>query len=259
MKLYLLVILLLLTLSSQLLALRINTNIPGQNPPSNNKGADVAIWEEVSNLFDEVNDTIGSSTRTPLVRCRNLNIDRTLATGSVKDINGKDIEITIVTRDYAYELFAQMAAQQHIPFKYPEDGCYARAHEMSRLLDGEGIVTGKTFIEGDLRVETENSPKGYVEWWYHVAPIIKVKGENGGDDQVYVLDPSIFQRPVPVEEWFRIQTAHQGGRQDEVYQTRRFNYTPNDKSRDMKKYSSSDIESMQDTMRQYMEQQRERE
>ncbi len=183
-------------------------------------------------------------------------IDRTITKSSVQGISGDNIDISMVSEDFAKELFDEMASQPHIPFAYPEDGCYARAHEMSRLLEEKGIITGKVFIEGSLRVETPNSPKGYVEWWYHVAPIIKVK--KGEKEEVYVIDPSIFSEPVPAEEWFKIQTSHDGGLRGRTYQTRRFNYTPSDKSRDMQSYDQDDIDGMRDTMERYLRIQQER-
>ncbi|MBT3235280.1 MAG: hypothetical protein HN353_04960 [Bdellovibrionales bacterium] len=217
---------------------------------------------QIPDLFEKVQQEITWSTSLTYSKCKELRIDRSMATGSVKDVNGKEIEITVVTLDHADQLFHQMATQKHIPFAYPEDGCYARAHEMSRLLEQQGIITGKVFIEGNLRVETSNSPKGYVEWWYHVAPIIKVKGDGEGRDQVYVIDPSIFNRPVPVEEWYDIQTLHADGARDEVYQTRRFNYSPSTKSHEMKDYNQDDVENMEKTMQdnlklQHIRQQRE--
>lgn len=143
-----------------------------------------------------------------------------------------------------------MAKQEHIPFRYPEDGCHARAHEMSQLLEKMGYITGKVFIEGNLRVETKNSPKGYVEWWYHVAPIILV--ETRGKLEPYVIDPSVFDKPVPAEEWFAIQTRHPGGERRRTYQTPRFNYTPSSASNDgMANYSEDDISSMRSTMSSY--------
>ena len=91
---------------------------------------------------------------------------------------GKPFKISVLTEETAEKIFKEMAEQKHIPFCYPEDGCYARAHEMTRLMEKKGVIAGKVFIEGDLKVETTNSPKGYVEWWYHVAPLVAIKKEN---------------------------------------------------------------------------------
>jgi hypothetical protein len=172
-------------------------------------------------------------------------------TKKLKTETGKEFEVSIVDLDVATNLFNKMASQEHIPFGYPEDGCYARAHEMSRLMEKEGVITGKVFIEGNLRVETSNSPKGYVEWWYHVAPIVVVK--KGQEEIVYVIDPSIFNKPVPAEEWFAMQTQHPGGKKGKTYETPRFNYTPSNATSEMAEYSEGDIKDMNATLKNYVE------
>lgn len=178
--------------------------------------------------------------------------------GTLKTLQGREFEISVVDYETAKRLFDEMASKDYIPFKYPEDGCYARAHEMSRLLEQKGILTGKVFIEGSLRVETSNSPKGYVEWWYHVAPVLLV--EKDGKQEVYVIDPSIFDRPVPAEEWYAIQTKHDRGRRDRTYNTPRFVYTPISERDELQTdYLKADIDSMKATMASYLKIQQERE
>jgi hypothetical protein len=184
-------------------------------------------------------------------------IDRTVATTKIKAISGKEFEVSSISYEYLDEIFDYLEAQEHIPFKYPEDGCYARAHEMSRLMKEKGIITGKTFIEGDLRVETPNSPKGYVEWWYHVAPIVVVNHPDG-QEQVYVIDPSIFKKPVPVQEWYNIQTKHQNGRKDDSYYTPRFAYFPSHKNTQLEDYRVEDLEDAKRTMEDYLRIQKQR-
>lgn len=176
--------------------------------------------------------------------------------GSLKTKRGTEFKVSIVSLCQVARLFAEVASQPHIPFRYPEDGCYARAHEMSRILESEGIITGKVFIEGNLRVETKNSPTGYVEWWYHVAPVLIV--DRHGLQDVAVLDPSIFDRAVTVEEWFQIQTKHQGGRRDKTYTTNRFAYTPANQDEDLNDYNPEDLANMESTMENYLKIQKER-
>lgn len=187
------------------------------------------------------------------VDCGNLqyDIDRTVEQTYIEDINSREIGISSITPEYAEYLFTMVANMEEVPFMYPEDGCYARAHAMSRLLDGEGVESVKVFVEGDLRVETDNSPKGYVSWWYHVAPVVRVRdGENFVN---MVFDPSIFDRPVPVEEWVAIQTNRDPARVDNLYYTERFNYTPNRTRDDYDDYQDRDLEDMNYTMQGYLE------
>jgi len=85
---------------------------------------------------------------------------------------------------------------------YPDNGCFARAAMMINSLEKKDVKKPwKVFIFGDLKVETENSPKGYVKWWYHVVPIVKVEGE------AYVFDPAIdHYEALTLEDWAMRQT-----------------------------------------------------
>lgn len=170
-------------------------------------------------------------------------------TGLLKMKNNVPFQVSVVTPCEVQKYFAEVAAAPDIPYQYPEDGCYARAHAMSRILEREDVITGKVFVEGNLRVETKNSPKGYVEWWYHVAPVLLV--DRDGTPEVDVLDPSIFDHAVPVNDWLEIQTRHTNARRDNVYQTPRFNYIPNEKDEDLNDYKPEDIKDMDDTLLNY--------
>ena len=80
---------------------------------------------------------------------------------------------------------------------YPDDGCYARAALMIKNLKTVKIkMPWKIFIFGDLEFLTENSETGSVSWWYHVAPIVNVDGEQ------FVLDPALSPlEPIKLEKW----------------------------------------------------------
>ncbi len=87
---------------------------------------------------------------------------------------------------------------------YPDDGCFARASlAILNLSKWNVAVPKKVFVFGDLRVETKNSPSGFVTWWYHVAPLVEVNGEK------FVLDPAIEpSRPLPLGDWLARQSAN---------------------------------------------------
>ena len=89
----------------------------------------------------------------------------------------RPFKISVVSEEYAQQLFDYMEDSSHIPFGFPEEGCYARAHEMSRMLENLDVKTGKVFQKGILRVKTDKSPRPYVEWWWHVAPVLFVEKE----------------------------------------------------------------------------------
>lgn len=99
-----------------------------------------------------------------------------------------------------------------IPFIYPDDGCWARAHEMRRLMNNMGVYPKKVWIHGSLATPTRNNPYCIVYWGWHVAPTICVRlrwrwwylfwwwwGER------MVIDPSLFTAPVTKEQWKSVQ------------------------------------------------------
>ena len=87
-----------------------------------------------------------------------------------------------------------------IPFKYPDDGCWARANEMCRLMVGMGYDPAKVWIDGNLLVASSNKPGCLVHWGWHVAPTICVRGWPWCDNRM-VIDPSLFTTPVTEGEW----------------------------------------------------------
>lgn len=100
-----------------------------------------------------------------------------------------------------------------IPFMYPDDGCWARAHEMRRLMNNMGIYPKKVWIHGWLETPTRNNPNCKVYWGWHVAPTICVQrrpwrwwyiiwwwwGER------MVIDPALFTTPVTKAQWKAVQ------------------------------------------------------
>lgn len=82
---------------------------------------------------------------------------------------------------------------------FPDDGCWTRAAIANRTAFQLFYpLPDKVFAFGNLRVNTKNSPRGVVGWWYHVAPIIEVASEK------YVIDPSIeWSRPLTLKEWLQ--------------------------------------------------------
>lgn len=115
----------------------------------------------------------------------------------------------------AQQIFDAMAARSCdpltvpppcIPFLYPDDGCWARAHEMARLMIAMGVTPSKVWIRAAtvLHVNTRNNPACFVEWGWHVAPTICVRGSFPFTQRM-VIDPSLFTGPVPVATWKGVQ------------------------------------------------------
>jgi hypothetical protein len=118
-----------------------------------------------------------------------------------------------LTLAQAQALFSEMAATPYIPFNFPDDGCYARAHEMCRLMKDKGVECGKAWNYGNdfengtstLKVTTPNHPSGEVGWRYHVAPVIYVQ-DSAGHAARMVIDPSVAKEPIDAREWKDLQS-----------------------------------------------------
>lgn len=100
-----------------------------------------------------------------------------------------------------------------IPFQYVRDGCHARAHQMRKLIDSEyGYCVEKVFSfanQGNdrLRVRADKWGGCCVEWWFHVAPFLRVRLRLGRFSIVLgmVIDPSMFNKPVLLSTWLSAQ------------------------------------------------------
>jgi hypothetical protein len=95
-----------------------------------------------------------------------------------------------------------------IPFLYPDDGCWARAHEMCRLMINMGLRPRKVWIQGDLYVSTKNNPNCGVFWGWHVAPTLCARRPGLFGfliTQDMVIDPSLFSTPVSKATWKGVQ------------------------------------------------------
>jgi hypothetical protein len=54
-------------------------------------------------------------------------------------------------------------------------------------------------------VSTKNNPNCYVEWGWHVAPTLCVRGPSFWQTQRMVIDPSLFTTPVSFATWKGVQ------------------------------------------------------
>jgi hypothetical protein len=96
-----------------------------------------------------------------------------------------------------------------IPFLYPDDGCWIRAHMMCHLMRAGGPNTTtnppedpeKVWIDfaGLQTVPTVNHPDCYVRWGWHVAPTLLVSAPGGNEKRV--IDPSLCDKPVSLTDW----------------------------------------------------------
>jgi Glutaminase len=97
--------------------------------------------------------------------------------------------------------------QPCIPFQYVRDGCFARAHKMRSIIEGRyRYCSEKVFSFGygsTLYVQATLGGGCCVNWWYHVAPVVRVK--VGAKTLCYVIDPGMFTQPVLLSTWLAAQ------------------------------------------------------
>jgi hypothetical protein len=107
--------------------------------------------------------------------------------------------MSAVTQQKANEMFTMVGGLSCQPlnplapcitFLYPDDGCYARAHEMCRLMGVQGVSSRKVFNYGSLVVQTKNHPSCQVSWGYHVAPTLRVR-KSFPTVEEQVIDPAL--------------------------------------------------------------------
>lgn len=100
-----------------------------------------------------------------------------------------------------------------IPFQYAIDGCYARAHKMRWIITTrfhyccEKVFSFANQGSDRLRVKADKWGGCCVSWWYHVAPLIRVRVKLGRWSIVLamVIDPSMFDKPVLLSSWLAAQ------------------------------------------------------
>jgi hypothetical protein len=97
-----------------------------------------------------------------------------------------------------------------IPFQYVIDGCYARAHKMRWIITKKfRYCCDKVFSFANqnsdvLSVQANKWGGCCVTWWYHVAPLIRMKLGRFGV-LALVIDPGMFNKPVLLSTWLAAQ------------------------------------------------------
>ena len=106
-----------------------------------------------------------------------------------------------------------------IPFQYVRDGCYARAHQMRRIITTrygyccEKVFSYAPYSDDVLAVQANKWGGCCVEWWYHVAPLVRVRiklrlprlPNSFSIVLAMVIDPGMFDKPVLLSTWLAAQ------------------------------------------------------
>lgn len=158
--------------------------------------------------------------------------------------NKKSVELSVLSPERALDVFNKLKNDEDIPFIYPMDGCYARAHKMAMVMDEMGIISGKAFLEGNLFVDTKYGEAG---WSYHVASLVMIK--KNGKLIPTIIDPGLFDKPVPYEEWKNLLLKKPHAKYENEYFTKRFNYDPDSRHDNLTDYREEEIDNMNETNR----------
>lgn len=123
-----------------------------------------------------------------------------------------------VTPERATQIFNDMNVQtcaacnpssDCIPFLFPDDGCWIRAHLMA--YDMRAYVPPedpeKIYIQGDLDPFVPNHPDCRLPWgWgWHIAPTLMVTLPTG--DERRVIDPSLAAAPISESDWVNLNNS----------------------------------------------------
>ena len=100
-----------------------------------------------------------------------------------------------------------------IPFQYVIDGCYARAHKMRQVITTkyryccEKVFSFANQGNDTLAVKADKWGGCCVFWWYHVAPLVRVRVKIGrfSITLAMVIDPGMFDKPVLLSTWLAAQ------------------------------------------------------
>jgi hypothetical protein len=96
-----------------------------------------------------------------------------------------------------------------IPFQYVRDGCYARAHKMRWIITKkyhyccEKVFSFAVYGNDTLAVQANKWGGCCVTWWYHVAPLVRMR--LGPFVLLLVIDPGMFDKPVLLSTWLAAQ------------------------------------------------------
>lgn len=104
--------------------------------------------------------------------------------------------LTVVSLQMAEKVFQILKGQDYkLVFTEYGTGCESRAHRMAQLIDEFCINSAKAFIESP----TIQLPGHAWSWYYHVAPILMVKTDDGVIP--YIMDPAVFDHAEPLTKW----------------------------------------------------------
>ena len=181
----------------------------------------IEMVQFITNTNDNLESFLISPTAVPNKSC---NIGQSYLDPKIKPILEKFLpegEKKTISLKKAKKLFDQQAKRSDISWNYQDDGCFARAHLMTRDFKKSGVTSDKVWARGDFKIIAKDGH--LIEWNYHVAPIVYVK--QNGKVEKYVIDPSVADEPVTVEDWLNRFSSGNIPRYESIYPLVKSEYT----------------------------------
>lgn len=109
-----------------------------------------------------------------------------------------------MTNSDAKNLFSSFLNHPKLIWGANNSGCEAKADLMAEIASEKGYEVSKIWVRPQGAADTFLVPLNNAEtettaWNYHVAILVKVK--DGPRSEIKVMDPSLFQNPVSLNEW----------------------------------------------------------
>ncbi len=142
------------------------------------------------------------------------------------------------------EAWRAVTAMTDVPFGFLEEGCVHRSHVVCKRLEEQGVSSEKVFLiplGADLVMDTPRAKLGYTVVWYHEAPVVHVQTKDGVERRV--LDPSVADRPLTVDEWRSTMRPAKAGVALETFFLPRFAYGLQDRDHPPDTWRPEDVAS----------------
>ena len=161
------------------------------------------------------------------------------------------VKVSVISEAEAKKLFGSFVANPEIPFRYPVDGCYARATAMAQMAEKEKIEMAKVYAEGLLIAKTDYEEMPEVMWGWHVAPVVYVK-KRSGRTEMQVFDPSLFKEPVSVDVWKKRMLEGAGAKVKTVYYGSKYQYYAKHNEREQGQWLTENLDDVKRTFQTYL-------
>lgn len=123
--------------------------------------------------------------------------------GPVADAHG-----VLLSEDAASAVFREFRNDPDFLWEFVEDCCLAKTHKMCAMLRARGIWCQKIRADNaegtwlgsfGLCIARPDAPGAYWHMSFHIAPLVRVRTPAGVAERV--MDPALFDGPVPLETW----------------------------------------------------------